>query len=397
MTHGAMQAVNVLLRALLRHGGNVVIPTPNFFFDGAIRLAGGEPVHVPSTERMGWAWDLDGIANAVDSQTRAILFSNPTNPTGYLPTAEELDAVIELGRAREALVISDESYDRLVYSDGTFTSILGRDRTDNVVLIRSLSKGYAMANWRVGYIVADPSVIDACLVVFEWESLHCGYVAQRVAAAAIQGPQEWLDEAFLSYQPKRDLVFEAVADNPWLACLRPPSTPFLFVDVSRLPAAGGSPVELMLAAGVPTVPGWVLRSRRGSCPDPVRRRPGNGDASRERVAHDRGGLRWSGSQLTATNGDRKPVSRIAVDIGGTFTDIVVTAGDRVYRAKILSTPPDFGTAVIDGLVGLDVRPRSAARGGLRGRPRHHGRHECDPRTAGRTNRPCHHQGVPGCP
>ena len=210
-----------------------------------------------------------------------------------------------------------------------------------------------MANWRVGYIVADPSVIDACLVVFEWESLHCGYVAQRVAAAAIQGPQEWLDEAFLSYQPKRDLVFEAVADNPWLACLRPPSTPFLFVDVSRLPAAGGSPVELMLAAGVPTVPGWYfgaggdhVRIPFGAGPETVTRSPA-------RCARS-GRARCSGSQLTATNGDRKPVSRIAVDIGETFTDIVVTAGDRVYLAKILSTPPDFGTAVIDGLVGLEL-------------------------------------------
>jgi aspartate/methionine/tyrosine aminotransferase len=255
VTHGAMQALNVLLRAILRCGGNVVIPTPNFFFDGSIRLAGGEPVHVASSEETGWAWDLDGIAKAVDSHTRAILFSNPTNPTGYLPTVEELDTVIELGRTHDALVISDESYDRLIYSEGTFNSILGRNRTDHIVLIRSLSKGYALANWRVGYIVADPSVIDACRVVFEWECLHCGYVAQRVAAAAIQGPQDWLDAAFRSYQPKRDLVFEAVADNPWLSCLRPMSTPFVFVDVSRLPAAGGSPVELMLAAGIPTVPG----------------------------------------------------------------------------------------------------------------------------------------------
>ncbi len=255
VTHGAMQALNVLFRAILRSGGNVVIPTPNFFFDGAIRLAGGEPVHVPSTDETGWAWDLDGIAAAVDAQTRAILFSNPTNPTGYLPTADELDTVIELGRAHDALVISDESYDRLIYSNGVFNPILGRKRTDHVVLVRSVSKGYALANWRVGYIVAEPSVIDACTVIFEWECLHCGYVAQRVAAAAIQGPQEWLDAAFRSYQPKRDLVFEAVADNPLLACVRPTSTPFLFVDVSRLPMAGRSPVELMLAAGIPTVPG----------------------------------------------------------------------------------------------------------------------------------------------
>lgn len=279
VTHGAMHALNVVMRATLAAGDKVVVPTPNFFFDGVIRLAGGIPVYVPSRDPSRWGPDMDGIARAVRAGARMILFSNPTNPTGYLPPAAELRELVALAAEAGAVLVSDESYDRMVYSEGSFTSILSAYREGTVVLVRSLSKGYAMPNWRVGYAVAAPALAADFVKVLEWDCLHCNFVTQRAAAAAIAGPQTWVTDALAGYERKRDAVYAAVADSPWLSCARPDSTPFLFLDVSRLEGLDAAPTELLLRAGIPTVAG-----RYFGRDDHVRMPFGADDATIDRLA-----------------------------------------------------------------------------------------------------------------
>ncbi len=279
IAHGAMQALNLVLRAMLAPGDRVVVPTPNFFFEGIVRLTGAEPVFVPSVAEEGWRWDLDALAAAIDERTRAVLISNPTNPTGYLPTAAELGALHDLAQAAGAVLISDESYDRLIYSGGTFTSLASLPRTETTVLVRSLSKSYALVDWRVGYLVASPALVDQVVNLVEWECLHCGYPAQRVATAAIQGPQDWILEAHAAYEPTRDRLLAAVERNGLLSAHRPLATPFLFLDSSRMTGAR-RPEDVLLESGIPTVPGHCFQA-----PDHFLRLPiGCDDATATRLA-----------------------------------------------------------------------------------------------------------------
>ena len=237
VTQGAMQAVNLILRTLLRGGGNVIVPVPGFFFAEMVRRAGGEARTVAG-------WDLDAIAAAVDGETRAILFANPGNPTGYLPSADELRFLMGLG----PLVISDESYERFVYDDAVrpFTS-LREVWGPKAVMVRSLSKSHALADWRVGYVVAPDT--EPFLHALEWECLHCAHVPQVVAAAALTGPQDWIEAALAPYRSLRDLALDAVAGAPSLSATRPDAGPFLFVEMH-------ADVEgTLLARGVPVVNG----------------------------------------------------------------------------------------------------------------------------------------------
>jgi len=226
IAHGAMQALNLVLRAVLAPGDRVVVPAPNFFFAGMIGLTGAEPVFVPGRAEDGWRWDLDALIGAIDAGVRAVVISNPTNPTGYLPTVAELEALHDAARAVGAVLISDESYDRLIYPEGTFTSLAALPRTETTVLVRSLSKSYALVDWRIGYVVAAPELIDQVVNLVEWECLHCGYPAQRVATAAISGPQQWILDAHAGYLPIRDELLAAVERSEWLDAHRPLSTPF---------------------------------------------------------------------------------------------------------------------------------------------------------------------------
>jgi aspartate/methionine/tyrosine aminotransferase len=280
IAHGGMHALNLVLRAVLAPGDRVVVPAPNFFFDGIIQLLGAEPVFVPSLPGERWRWDLDALAAAIDHRTRAVLFSNPTNPTGYLPTPAELEALHDLAQAAGAVLISDESYERLIYPEGTFTSLASLPRTETTVLVRSLSKSYALADWRVGYVVASPGLADHVVNLVEWECLHCGYAAQRVATAAIEGPQGWLLEALATYLPIRGRLLAAVERNEWLSTAVPHSTPFLFIDASRMTAGARRPEDVLLDYGIPTVPGHCFQA-----PDHFLRLPfGCDDATAARLA-----------------------------------------------------------------------------------------------------------------
>lgn len=263
VTNGAMQALNLVFRSLLGPGDNVVVPTPNFFFSGAIALAGGTPRFVPSgyDEASGWHdWDPDALERALDDRTRAIVFSNPVNPSGYLPSPEVIAAVLSLAERRGIYVVSDESYDRFVF-DGPMTPLAGLGPSDHAIVVRSFSKSLALAPWRIGYVVAPTPVVRLLTTVLEWESLYVSDTAQRAATAALTGPQDWLRPAIARYRTSRDAVWRAVNDNQLLSCPLPAAAPFVFVQVDKLLAAGVDPVSAFLAVGVPTVSGSYFGAR----------------------------------------------------------------------------------------------------------------------------------------
>jgi aminotransferase len=260
ITNGAMHGLNLVMRALIDSGDEVIVPTPNYFFDGVIRLAGGVPVHVPSSEATGWAWDLDRIEASIGPRTRLFVASNPTNPTGYLPTRSDLARLVQLAERHGFVVLSDESYDRFVYDGAAFNSLAAFDSQATVV-VRSLSKSHALASWRIGYVVAPPDLSEAFTKVLEWDCLHCAYLTQRVALAAVTGPQGWLAGIPSRYQNNRDRLLAAVAESGWLSATRPAAAPFLFLDTSRAESATGrSCSRLLLELGVPTVPGEFFQS-----------------------------------------------------------------------------------------------------------------------------------------
>jgi len=280
VTNGAMEALNIVFRSLFEPGDRVVLPSPTFFFDGPLRLAGAEPVYVPGSAAEDWTWQIDDIGRAIDSRTQAILICNPTNPTGVLPSREDLAAILRLAEEHDLIVISDESYDRFAYDGRAFVSAgsLAPDR-GRVVVVNSLSKSHALATWRMGYVVASAGLVDTFTRLLEWEHLHGPYVAQCVAAAALDGPQDWILTEIARYERSRDIVSDAVAHSPLLEARTPRAGPFLFVDVSRFDSPRTPADIALLRAGIPTVRGEYFGQ-----PGYVRLPFGADDATIQRLA-----------------------------------------------------------------------------------------------------------------
>jgi aminotransferase len=256
ITHGAMHGLSLVLRTMLSPGDEVLVPAPTFFFDGLLRECGAMPSYVPSREEDGWALDPAELEAAVTPNSRAILLCNPNNPTGYLPDAATIAAVVDIAARHRLLVISDDSWQHFTYDGRHYQPVEAfADRWPHIVTVTSLSKYYALATWRLGYVVAPVPIVDALERRLQWEAVNCGTVPQRAAVAALTGPHDWLDRALSTYQAKRDLVCDGIAASGLPAPVRPDAGAFLLVDCSRL---GRTPAEIdrtLLRHGITTIRG----------------------------------------------------------------------------------------------------------------------------------------------
>jgi aminotransferase len=270
VTNGAMHALSILFRALLEPGDEVLVPTPCYFFSGLIERAGGVFVPVPSP-----TWDPAAIEAAVTQRSRVLVLTNPNNPTGYLPTRAEVDAMLELAARHGLTVVTDEAYERCIH-DGELASAWG---SPSVVLVRSLGKSLAMPAWRIGFLAGEPAVADACLRELEWDVIRVSHVAQRAAQAALEGPQDWLDDVNAGYRADRDAAYAVVADHSFLSAPLPAATPFLWLDL------GGLRPENLLAAGIGVVDGAAFGAAPGHA-----RLPFAGASEHKDELHQRLGL-----------------------------------------------------------------------------------------------------------
>jgi aspartate/methionine/tyrosine aminotransferase len=257
VTNGAMHALNVALRSQLKGGGEVLIPSPAFMFDGVLAAAGARARYIPAADSSRWAWDLDALEKAITPQTRGVMVCNPENPSGYVPEEATVQRLARIAADRGLFLIADESYARYVYQPAQHTSFATVADQGRLVLVGSMSKSYAMSSWRVGFLAAGQALVNECLPVLEWSSIRCGYVPQTVAAAAISGPQDWMERTIAEYARNRDRACSI--DVPGLRISRPDGGAFLFLrceSVAELhrqgiPAVGG---EAFKAPGYARIP-----------------------------------------------------------------------------------------------------------------------------------------------
>ena len=254
VTNGAMQALHVTFRALLPRGAGVIIPSPAFFFDGLLAGAGLKPHYVPSSIDRGWAWEVARMESAIDSNTKAILLCNPENPTGYVADEEQVLRVVDLASRNDLLLIADESYGRFVYDTSRLASFGRLSKWPKTVVVRSMSKSYAMSSWRVGYVTAPRSLLDACLTVFEWDSIRVNRLSQVVAAEAVLGSQDWMQATVDRYRDNREIAMTLIPASMRIA--RPAGAAFLFVDLRSARGSDGSrEADELTELGIPLVSG----------------------------------------------------------------------------------------------------------------------------------------------
>jgi len=209
ITVGAMEALLCAVLALVEEGDEVLMPSPAYASHvEQVLLAGGVPVPVPVGP--GWGLDAAALEAAVTPRTRAIVFSNPCNPTGAVFGERELRELARVAERHDLYVITDETYDSLVYDGPTAPSVAALPGlAGRCVLVNSFSKRFALTGWRVGYAWAGAPIMDQMLKVHDCTAICAPTVAQHAALAALDGPQD----VFAAMR-------EALAERRELACKR---------------------------------------------------------------------------------------------------------------------------------------------------------------------------------
>lgn len=263
VTVGAKDGLFDLMLALVDDGDEVVLPSPCWVsFPEQIRFAGGEPVLVPTSSDDGFRVHAAAVVERLGPRTRAVVLNSPSNPTGGVIGAADLEAIVEAAAERDVLVICDETYERFVYDGEPFSSgaALARRFPDTVVLVGSFSKTYSMTGWRVGYALGPAALIRAVGAIQSHSTSNVTTFAMHGAVAALTSAEPEVEAMIAEYQVRRDLVMAALEAMPGVTCLPPRGAFYAFPRISSLDRVGRSgslamATHLLEEARVAVVPG----------------------------------------------------------------------------------------------------------------------------------------------
>lgn len=234
VTIGAMEAVFSSMAILLEPGDEILLPDPGYCnFVMAARLLNGVVRPYPTLADQGFTPDFEALEGLISERTKVMLINSPSNPTGAVFSEPVLRACLEFCQRHDLYLISDETYDRLVF-EGQHFSPGTWDEEGRVISIFTLSKTYSMTGWRVGYAVADRAIVAAMTKIQEPIVSCVNTVAQHAAIAALLGPQDCVQDMLNHYRRRRDLAVEAAIENG-LTVSYPHGAFYMLVDISGQP------------------------------------------------------------------------------------------------------------------------------------------------------------------
>lgn len=195
-------------------------------------MAGGIPVFVHTEEKDLFRLMPSAIEKALTPKTRAIILNSPCNPTGAVLEKVELEAIAEIARTNDLIVISDEIYEPMIYDGMKHDSIAAlpgmKERT---IVINGASKGYSMTGWRIGFAAGPGKIIEAMDAQISHSTSNVTSFAQKGAVAAYGLPPEVVAEMVKAFDERRIEITNLLNAIPGFRCLRPGGAFYVFPNV----------------------------------------------------------------------------------------------------------------------------------------------------------------------
>ena len=234
VTVGGMEAVFLSMAVLLEPGDEILIPDPGYGnFVMASSIMSGTARRYLTFPDQDFVPDFEALEGLVNERTKAMMVNSPSNPTGAVYSEETLRACLDFCRRHDLYLISDETYERLIF-EGSHFSPAQWDDDGRVISIFTLSKTYSMTGWRVGYAVANEEVVATMTTIQEPIASCVTTVAQHAAIAALLGPQDCVQEMLQHYRRRRDLAAQ-LAGELGLKVSYPHGAFYMLIDISNQP------------------------------------------------------------------------------------------------------------------------------------------------------------------
>ena len=245
-TAGGSEALHIAMEAHVNEGEEVIFPDPGFVsYEALTHLAGGEPRPVALREDL--TLDPAAVEDAITDNTAAFVVNSPANPTGAVQSPEDMREFARIADEHDVLCISDEVYEYQIF-EGEHRSPMEFADSDNVVLVNACSKAYSMTGWRLGWITGSNDRIERMLRVHQYAQACASAPAQFAAEAALNGPQEPVEEMRQAFERRRDVLLEGLA-SMGLECPKPEGA---FYAMPKVPDGW---VDEVIERGVVVVPG----------------------------------------------------------------------------------------------------------------------------------------------
>jgi aspartate/methionine/tyrosine aminotransferase len=213
-TVGACNAIFLTIRTVIGPGDNAIIVSPAFsIFASTVTVFGGEVREVPLIrDGNQFRLDLDQLRAAIDSRTRLLVVNSPSNPTGWVISRKEQEALWELAVRHDFLILSDEVYDRIVF-DGDIAPSFARVATDkdHLVVVNSFSKTYNMTGWRLGYALGSERLIGLMTKVEEFIVSSSPAMIQQAGITALREGESFVRELRAQYAKRRAIVIDKLS------------------------------------------------------------------------------------------------------------------------------------------------------------------------------------------
>ena len=234
VSNGAKQSVCNTIMALVNPGDEVIIPTPYWVsYPQMVKLAGGEPVFIEAGFEQEFKITPEQLEAAITDNTKMLILCSPSNPTGSVYSAEELEGLAAVIRKHDELyVLADEIYEHINYT-GKHASIAHvPGMKERSIIVNGVSKAYAMTGWRIGYIAAPEWIVKGCnKLQGQYTSGPCS-VSQKAAEEAYIASQECVEEMRQAFQRRRDLIVKLAKEIPGLEVNVPKGAFYLFPKCS---------------------------------------------------------------------------------------------------------------------------------------------------------------------
>ena len=235
---GAMQAIHLALVALLDSGDTVLNITPAWpNFSEAVRLVGATVRELPlsfDARCQSFYLDFDLLDQflAQVPRLRMVIVNTPSNPTGWVMSTSERIELLKRCRKHGAYLLADEIYDRIVFEDQSPPSMMSlAGEHDRLIVINGFSKTYCMTGWRVGYLIAEPSLARRLAQVQEFVTSHAPSAAQVAAITALRQGESFIEQSRHRYRHLRDLILSRLERIPGVDFARPKGAFYLFLKL----------------------------------------------------------------------------------------------------------------------------------------------------------------------
>ncbi len=231
---GAKQSLANLAMVLLNEGDEVLLPAPYWVsYSDISKLAGGVPVEIPTSIESDFKITPESLKAAITPKTKMMIYSSPCNPSGSVYSKQELRALADvLVDFPHIIVISDEIYEHINFTENHASMAVFEDMYDRTVVVNGVSKAYSMTGWRIGYIGGPEWIARACNKMQGQITSGANCIAQRATITALESSPSKIQYMIDAFKERRTLILDLLSEIPGFKTNQPQGAFYVFPDIS---------------------------------------------------------------------------------------------------------------------------------------------------------------------